>query len=299
MAFPSRFTKIYRKCMAANYELGHETTWCSLTNANIEDFVAPAFTNTEPPCVCTVKHKGYRPKILLLMMEEHFYILVQLQHSDRNARIILQFELLLLVESRCQKKRRGGSSIVCCTCGSTAEHLPDCSTTLLERLTWAIYDGVLSPGLMLHLEDSKSWGNVIKYLADKVFKGLRTHCPTCMSAEFKKEEQTEWLEGNRQLCSVVTVSPGSNRGGEVSPSGTTADPPHRDTHGSYRTHNLPTCATSPPRGSRSPECREQMGGQEDLHPMCDVLKWMKEHQCSYTDDQLDFWSLLQLLTNGS
>ena len=56
-------------------------------------------------------------------------------------------------------------------------------------------------------------------------------------------------------------------------------------------------AVSPLRGSGSPQHREQMGGHEDLHPTCDALKWLKEHQRSYTDDQLDFWSLLWLLTD--
>ena len=46
--------------------------------------------------------------------------------------------------------------------------------------------------------------------------------------------------------------------------------------------------------------QEGMGGQRgDLHPMQDALKWMKEHQCSYMDDQLDFWSLLHPLTDGN
>ena len=28
------------------------------------------------------------------------------------------------------------------------------------------------------------------------------------------------------------------------------------------------------------------------------MKWMKEHQCSYCDVQLDFWLLLRPLTDG-
>ena len=30
-----------------------------------------------------------------------------------------------------------------------------------------------------------------------------------------------------------------------------------------------------------------------------AMKWMKEHQCSYRDVQLDFWLLLRPLTDGS
>ena len=39
------------------------------------------------------------------------------------------------------------------------------------------------------------------------------------------------------------------------------------------------------------------GGQLDLE--VDALKWMKEHQHSYTYAQLNFWLLLQPLTDGS
>ena len=239
-------------------------------------------------------------------MEEYFYILAWLQHGDKNTRIILGFKLLLLAESRCQKKWRGGSSRVCCTCGYVAEHLPNCSPTLLERLTWAIYDGMLSPGSTPHLEDSKSWWEIIKYLADKAFKGLCTRCPTHMSAMFKDEEQTEWLEGNRQLHSVVTVPPSSTRGGEASQADATANSPCRGSPGSYRTCNLPTCVLSPLMGSGlsehhviAPLWEEKGHLRGDLHPKQDALKWMKERQHSYTDDQLDFWCLLQPLTDGS
>ena len=35
-----------------------------------------------------------------------------------------------------------------------------------------------------------------------------------------------------------------------------------------------------------------------LNPQTQALKWMKEHQRSYTDAQLDFWLLLRPLTDG-
>ena len=37
---------------------------------------------------------------------------------------------------------------------------------------------------------------------------------------------------------------------------------------------------------------------EPLDPEVDALKWMKEHQHSYTDAQLNSWLLLQPLTDG-
>ena len=40
------------------------------------------------------------------------------------------------------------------------------------------------------------------------------------------------------------------------------------------------------------------GWGEPLDPEVDALKWMKEHQHSYTDVQLNFWLLLWPLTDG-
>lgn len=49
----------------------------------------------------------------------------------------------------------------------------------------------------------------------------------------------------------------------------------------------------------SPLHRQATGCEKsDLHPERDVLKWMKEWQCSYTDKQLNFWTLLCPLMDG-
>ena len=74
---------------------------------------------------------------------------------------------------------------------------PTVHLTLLEHLTWAVYDGVLTLGLVPHLESSESWGQIIKYLADKVFAmGCIPCCPTHMSAMFKEDREMEQPEGN-------------------------------------------------------------------------------------------------------
>ena len=37
------------------------------------------------------------------------------------------------------------------------------------------------------------------------------------------------------------------------------------------------------------------GREQPLDLDADAMRWMKEHQCSYTDAQLDFWLLLRPL----
>ena len=50
--------------------------------------------------------------------------------------------------------------------------------------------------------------------------------------------------------------------------------------------------------------KESVGGNQvagewvqPLNPETQALNWMKEHQHSYTDAQLDFWQLLRPLTD--
>ena len=40
------------------------------------------------------------------------------------------------------------------------------------------------------------------------------------------------------------------------------------------------------------------GWEQPLDPEVDAMRWMKEHQHSYMDAQLDFWLLLRPLTDG-
>ena len=40
------------------------------------------------------------------------------------------------------------------------------------------------------------------------------------------------------------------------------------------------------------------GWEQPLDPEVNAMRWMKEHQCSYMDMQLDFWLLLRPLTDG-
>lgn len=49
---------------------------------------------------------------------------------------------------------------------------------------------------------------------------------------------------------------------------------------------------------KSAKHNQAIGGQSDLQPERDVLKWMKEWQCSYTNEQLSFWTLLHPLMDG-
>ena len=57
---------------------------------------------------------------------------------------------------------------------------PDSKT--LEHLVWAVYDGLLSPGPTPKLTGPKSYNQVTRHLAAKVFRGLQVCCSARTSA---------------------------------------------------------------------------------------------------------------------
>ena len=157
------------------------------------------------------------------------------------------------------------------------DHLPACSRDTLEHavhstkdtialdcLAWAIYDNQLGPGKSPSLSSFESYGQVLQCLVDKAFRGLQVHCPAHTSTMFKPVERVK---------SVVTVPQKSLW--------TEKYPMTRDVWEEFAGGD-----------------QMARGWEELLDPEVDALKWMKEHQHSYTDAQLDFWLLLLPLTDG-
>ena len=96
---------------------------------------------------------------------------------------------------------------------------------------------------------------MLQCLVDNAYRALHMHCPVRTSTLFKPEGR---------LKSVVTVPQKSLQTGK--------SPITRDVWEEFVKEDQAT------------------GGQ--LDPEVDALKWMKGHQHSYTDAQLNFWLLL-------
>ena len=228
----------------------------------------------DPLCMCMMKHKGHRPKMFLWMLEEFIYILGQLHKNDRDGCMVLGHELLLLICSRCCSKRGGGRGL-CWSSVLSVNLLPACSldtlectvhvskdTTPLECLAWVVYDNLLAPGKSPALSGFEIYGQVVQHLVENAYRGLHSCCPVHMSALFST---------GVRLKSIVTVLQNS---------------PH--------SKGFPMMKDMQEKFTKEDQAT---GGQ--LDPMVDALKWMKECQHSYTDEQLSFWLLLRPLTDGS
>ena len=134
-------------------------------------------------------------------------------------------------------------------------------TTPLECLVWVVYNNLLAPGKSPALSGFKCYGQVVQCLVDNAYRGLNSHCLVCISALFSM---------GVRLKSIVTVLQKSPQAKGF--------PMMKDVWEEFT--------------------KEDQMTRGQLDPTVDALKWMKEHQCSYTDKKLNFWLLLQPLTDG-
>ena len=68
-------------------------------------------------------------------------------------------------------------------------HLKD--TFSLEQLALGVYDNILGPGESPNLTRFETYGQVLQYLADKIYKGHHMCCPAHTSASFDMGEKVE------------------------------------------------------------------------------------------------------------
>ena len=224
--------------------------------------------------------EGHRPKVLLWIMEEFFYISHELTDKDRDGRVVLSYKLMMEAEHQYRVKWGGGigrhRSL------PSSGNAPPCSrdtlecvawsepdSKMLERLVWLVYDGVLSPGLMPKLTGPKTYNQVTRRLAAKVFRGPQVRCPARTSVQFDEPSPV------RKVRSVVFAQPPS----EIA-----------------RKANVVETASPKREGTED----EAVGGDAevdadpDRHPMA----WMRHRQMCYDNEMINFWPLLRPLTDG-
>ena len=229
------------------------------------------------PQVCTVRCEGHHPKVLLWIMEEFFYISHILTQEDHNGRIVLGYKLMKEAEHQYRIKRGGGVGHRCSP--SHASSAPPCSREMLERvawgkpdsktlehLVWSVYNGLLSRGPTPKLVGPESYNQVTRCLAAKVFRGLQVCCSARTSAQFDEPPPPK-------VQSIILVPP-----------------------------QIKITRKTEAMDTASPKVEEAEEGavvgelclDPDKHPMA----WMRDHQCWYDEEMINFWPLLHPLTDG-
>ena len=151
-------------------------------------------------------------------------------------------------------------------------------TIQLERLAWAVYNNVMGPSETPPLCGFETYDQIIRRLASKAYKGVHTRCPAWTSASFGTEGTTDIVENpesrkdTRPPCYTMTRDV------------------RQEFRGSYSTY----------KEKQDIAGRDQSyASSHAVDPNTHGMKWMKEHQRSYWDIQLEFWLLLRPLTDGS
>ena len=167
------FLSVFCVRFDAHYDASNESCLRWWINESIRDFIVPTFICGELLQVCMVRREGHRPKVLLWIMEEFFYISHDLTNQDRDGRVVLSYELMMEAKHRFRVK--WGGSIGCHHTSPSSGNSPPCSrdtlecvawskpdSRTLERLVWSVYDGILSPGPTPKLTGPETYNQVTK-----------------------------------------------------------------------------------------------------------------------------------------
>ena len=128
---------------------------------------------------------------------------------------------------------------------------------------WSVYDGIMTPGPTLKLVGPKSYNQVTRHLATKVFRGLQVCCSVRTLAQFDEPSPPK-------VQSVVLV------------------PPQHEI--ARKTEAMDTASPKAEEGA--------VGGELCMDPHKYPMAWMRDRQRWYDDEQIEFWPLLHLLTDG-
>ena len=271
------FLAVFRARFDAHYDTSNESCLRWWINESIWDFIAPTFIHGDPLHTCTVRCEGHRPKVLLWIMEEFFYISHDLMEKDCDGHIVLSYELMMEAEHQFRIKRGGG--VGCCHPSSSSGSTPPCSqdtlecvawskpdSKTLECLVWSVYDGLLSPGPTPKLTGPESDNQVTRRLAAKVFRGLQVCCPARTSAQFDEPHPV-------RVRSVTFATPPSEMARKMEAMDT---------------------------ASHKVESAEEgaVGGEADMDPDRHPMTCMCNRQRCYDDEMISFWLLLHPLTDG-
>ena len=131
---------------------------------------------------------GYHPKMLLYVLDKLFYVYAQVKNSRRvDDKPVLAYEILCISANHCTDQRNGVEKT----------SVPDALALLnmddvchLERLVWAVYDGILLVGQRPELSGNCSWCTVLARLHQHIYRGHDdvAHCPPQMLGSWDCQE---------------------------------------------------------------------------------------------------------------
>ena len=100
---------------------------------------------------------GHHPKMFLFLPEEMAYMYTRIGAEDIDGLQVMAYEVLAMAEMRYHLRKRSTNPRDM-TWGDAMSHVVLGDLARLERLMWAIFDGVLAAGASPELGPNESWG---------------------------------------------------------------------------------------------------------------------------------------------
>ena len=168
---------------------------CEVRALGGRDVCIPPFKmltlNTEMLHHEDIMRDGYCPKMLLFMLDELFYIYLQIKNLQRaDKKIVLAYEILCISTNQCTDwwhgvKKTSVPNALALLNVNNSHHL--------ECLTWAVYDGTLLVGQQPKLPGDDPWCTVLVGLQKHIYRGHNdvAHCLPHMLGSWNCQE---WIE---------------------------------------------------------------------------------------------------------
>ena len=192
----SLFKAVFTMCTGRTFSPATEELWKSRALGG-RDTCIPPFKMPSMQ-IGSLHHKnvmcdGYRPKMLLFVLDKLFYIFDQIKKQRRvDEKIVVAYEILCISTQWCTKRRHAVEKT----------SVPDVLALLnmddarhLEHLTWAVYNGALLVGKWPELPGDHPWCMVLAGLHKHIYRGCddTAHCLPHMLGSWNCQERIEVL----------------------------------------------------------------------------------------------------------
>ena len=125
-----------------------------------------------------VLRTGSHPCMLLYMLDELFYVYKGVGGKDVDRQCVVAHKILKIALFHCTECH-GSQKKECNTLGAAYPRVNLSDMDGLERLTWAVYDGVYMPGDLLDLTGHHDWEHIIVGTTLCLIYHGRTHAEHC------------------------------------------------------------------------------------------------------------------------
>ena len=281
------------------------------TNESLTDFKMLTYDH-EMGVPCNQKRMRTCPRMMLYAMDEMFHVFQGMGANDLNGQCVIAYEILALALLHCTEQ----CSCIKKHCNNLNDTYPLVDLTDvddLECLACAVYSNVFIPGDPPMLTSHHDWSCIITGMTlHLIFHGktVEEHCPPCTVASFnakwamrltqqqglqqpdkrRKPQATLATEVLKTpaIKSVVNVLPqaASSHSVDVVPMALLDHNEEEEEEESF--HKFHHC--------RMMWCSPI---SQHIDPMCQTTIWLLTCEEGQDDEEISWWLLFSLLTNGS